>query len=158
MPCDALNSSDRSLDGGTGLLGSAANEDRHRINHGATDAVHDNSEAETCDQAATSGGENSLGNEKSKKKRSRKSKKTASENDESGKKKCKISEVPNQPAAKPPKKVPCAPRRKRCGNCIYFTILSSDCRWITFSEIVILPRSEYFLPKCGKLTFSRAKY
>lgn len=115
MPSDALNCSDRSLDGGTGSLGSDATEDGYEINDGAT-RVRDNSNAEACDQAATSGGENYLGNEKSKKKRSRKSKKPTSENDESGKKKCKIDKVPDQSTAVPPKKVPRAPRRKRIVN------------------------------------------
>lgn len=115
MPSDALNCSDRSLDGGTGSLGSDATEDGYEINDGVT-GVRDNSNAEACDQAATSGAENNLGNEKSKKKRSRKSKKPTSGNGESGKKKCKIAKAPDQSTGVPPKKVPRAPRRKRCVN------------------------------------------
>lgn len=115
MPSDALNCSDRSLDGGTGSLGSDATEDGYEINDGVT-GVRDNSNAEACDQAATSGAENNLGNEKSKKKRSRKTKKPTSGNGESGKKKSKIAKAPDQSTGVPPKKVPRAPRRKRCVN------------------------------------------
>ncbi|KAK9665113.1 hypothetical protein RND81_14G091300 [Saponaria officinalis] len=117
---DDLNVSGNPPNEGHALSGGDDNENVSEFVDGIADTVHVNSESptRTNDELTSNREENFKGDtveeEKPKKKRGRKPKTAASENDKPARKRKKASAEPGKSVVKPPKRFPHATRRKRC--------------------------------------------
>ncbi|XP_021725680.1 uncharacterized protein LOC110692912 [Chenopodium quinoa] len=118
---DALGSSAKSVDGGV-LSAFEGNEDGYEPQDGMNGGLNNNNSSydKAPDNSALNRDENNeggyIGEETLQKKRPRKSKKVAAENNKPARKRKKATQELNEYVEKPPKKFPRATRRKRCVN------------------------------------------